>query len=462
MRACRFIVPALILACGFARAAEPTAEPSFSHDVYPVLRERCWSCHSGNKPEGKLRFDDEAAFRRGGESGPVFVAGKPDQSYLIEQITGKKPAMPPEGSALTAEQVDVLRRWIAGGAKIDRMPVDTSAVVAIPKVYDFAPSVTSVAFSPDDKLIACACRSEAVIVSTKEESKPPLRLPTESDLLTHVEFSPDGKLLAVIGGSPARFGEVRFFDPATGKLIASRRESADTLFRGAFSPDGKAIALGGADGAVYIVPVDVKQPAKRIELHSDWVVDVAYTPDGTRLVSVGRDKTTKVASVEKGELLRTIDTGTERMNAVVSDDKLAASCGLTGTLNGYELDVALQNVEVAGSGNGARPVSRVAQYLRSFGPQSGEVLDMALSGDHQLLAVVGRFAGVRLYTFADRKAKPITIRPTNLTYAVALNADGTQVVVGGKSGQLELFDVATGKLLRSIEPVPVKTSLAKK
>src|SRR5690606_21122843 len=130
---------------------------------------------------------------------------------------------------------------------------------------------------------------------------PPLRLPTECDLLSHVAFSPAGKLLAAVGGAPARFGEVRFFDTG-GQLISSRRHGRDTLFRGSFSPDGQAFAAGGADGAVHIIPVDPKQPVRSLDLHSDWVLDVAYSPDGKLLVSGGRDKATKVSAVETGKL----------------------------------------------------------------------------------------------------------------------------------------------------------------
>ena len=64
---------------------------------------------------------------RGGDSGEAITPGKPETSLLLEQVSGAKPAMPPEKPSIGAENVEILRRWIAAGAKIDRVPVDPTA-----------------------------------------------------------------------------------------------------------------------------------------------------------------------------------------------------------------------------------------------------------------------------------------------------------------------------------------------
>ena len=93
----------------------------------------------------------------------------------------------------------------------------------------------------DGKRVAAACRSEVVLIDAEGDAAP-IRIATQSDLVTHVEFSPDGKLLAATGGAPARVGKVQFFNPADGKLISTREVGRDTLFRGNFSQDTKSIA----------------------------------------------------------------------------------------------------------------------------------------------------------------------------------------------------------------------------
>lgn len=87
--------------------------------VKPILKERCFACHGSLKQESKLRLDTGKFMRKGGDSGPAIVEGKVQQSPLFERITSKDDAdrMPPEGNPLTAEQVEVFRKWILEGAK---------------------------------------------------------------------------------------------------------------------------------------------------------------------------------------------------------------------------------------------------------------------------------------------------------------------------------------------------------
>ncbi|MDB5309792.1 MAG: Planctomycete cytochrome [Gemmataceae bacterium] len=108
----------LLIVSPTARAAEP-APVDFARDVVPILSDYCYQCH-GPDPKArkaKLRFDDKASpFDRG-----VIVPGKPTQSELIARVTSTDPesVMPPPGlkRALSAQQVDTLKRWVEQGAK---------------------------------------------------------------------------------------------------------------------------------------------------------------------------------------------------------------------------------------------------------------------------------------------------------------------------------------------------------
>lgn len=449
----------------FANAAEDlspldkvTAEKiSFRKDVSPVVKRHCWGCHSGADPKGGLSMDTVRDMLKGGDGGPLFESGKPDESLLVEMITGDDPEMPQKQPPLSTAKVDILRGWILAGAKDDSLPGDGQIAVSIPATYKYAPAVNSVSLSADGKLLAAACRSEVVLIDLAGD-KPPRRLPTESDLLSHVEFSPDGTLLAAAGGSPARYGEVRFFNPADGKLISSRRIGHDTLFRGNFAPDSKTLALGGADGAIHVVPVDSEAEVRRFELHSDWILDVAFTPDGKMLISGGRDKATKVSSVETGKLLRSVDRSTELISSVGSDGRFAVSAGRGRTLIGYELKIALFGIEVTGAGNGARPVSKRNQYVKNFETQPGEVYDIASSGDRKFIAIAGSYGNVRVYKTDDRQRIALINNVPSPIYCVALDGDGTRLALGSKRGQVQVYELPDVKLIKSLVPVPVEMS----
>ena len=86
--------------------------------VKPVLKEHCYSCHGALKQAGGLRLDTGLAIRRGGDSGPAVVPGRPEESPLIERIaeTDADARMPFEAPALAPSKVAALRDWVAAGA----------------------------------------------------------------------------------------------------------------------------------------------------------------------------------------------------------------------------------------------------------------------------------------------------------------------------------------------------------
>jgi WD40 repeat protein len=439
------------------------SEISFRRDVWPIVRRHCRGCHTNTKLEGGLSMDSVADMLKGGDSGPLFDIKEPDSALLIDMITGDQPEMPKGQPALSAAKIDVIRRWLKAGAKDDSLPGGDAPPVRIPETYRFAPAVTAVAISPDGKRLAAACRSEVVLfLDVDAPESAALRLPTESDLLTHVEFSPDGKLLAASGGSPGQYGELRLYNAADGKLLSARRVGTDTLFRGSFAPDSRSIALGSSSGEAVLIPVDPAAPVKAIPLHSDWVFDVAFTPDGKRIVTGGRDKSSKVASVETGKLLRTVDEAADQVTSVASSAEFAFSSGKARTLTGFEYKIALQGVEVTGGGNGSRPITRRNQYAKGMEAQPGPVLDMATSFDRKRLAIAGAYGDVRVYDTTTRQRVALIPGVPSPIYGVSLNQDGTRIAIGSKSGIVNVYSTADAKLIRSINPVPVEKTVAAK
>jgi hypothetical protein len=109
-------------------ATSATAEDvvDYSTQIKPVLRARCYACHGVLKQESRLRLDTAAAAITGGESGAAIVVGNAAASSLLKRVTAtdESARMPPEGEPLTAAQIQLLKAWIAQGAKapVDEQP----------------------------------------------------------------------------------------------------------------------------------------------------------------------------------------------------------------------------------------------------------------------------------------------------------------------------------------------------
>ena len=112
----RRALAAIALAAMVAWPLQAKEPVSFEREIAPLLEQRCVRCHGSEQQKGSLSLATRAAAMQGGESGAVLVAGKPEESLLLEMVGGSSPAMPKQGRALTNSEIDLLRRWIAEGA----------------------------------------------------------------------------------------------------------------------------------------------------------------------------------------------------------------------------------------------------------------------------------------------------------------------------------------------------------
>jgi len=111
------LVLTLLLTIGPAGEPIRAEEVSFRKQIAPLLETHCLHCHGATAKKGGLSLATAATARVGGDTGPAVVPGKPDESLLLEVVTGPKPRMPRNAPALKAEQVDLLRQWIAQGGQ---------------------------------------------------------------------------------------------------------------------------------------------------------------------------------------------------------------------------------------------------------------------------------------------------------------------------------------------------------
>ena len=87
----KWLAPAVVclwLMIGTVASAGDGGRIDYITDVKPILTRRCAACHGALKQEGALRLDAVQLIRAGGELGPAVLAGRPDESPLLQAVTG--------------------------------------------------------------------------------------------------------------------------------------------------------------------------------------------------------------------------------------------------------------------------------------------------------------------------------------------------------------------------------------
>jgi WD40 repeat protein len=429
------------------------ADPvEYGTDVEPIFADKCFVCHTGSVVQGGYDMATHAGVMKGGKKrgGKVVVPGNPAESFLFLSCSRQaKPIMPPKGedNPLTPAELAVVKLWIEQGAKAPvSARVKAKVVVSLPpaavtpvravavspdgkvvaagrgnqvhlfdgKTGDFLKTLTdpelktadgtpakaahvslveSVATSPDGKTLATGSFGELTLWDL-ETGSPRHRIGGFADRVTAVAFSADGKRLAAGGGAPTEDGEVKVFDPATGKLVFEVKNGhSDTVFGVAFSPDGKLLATAAADKFVKVWEVPGGKLTRSFEGHTGHVLGVGWTADGKRLASCGADNVVKLWDYEKGEKAR---------GDIAGMQKQVTGLAFVGKANQF----------LAGGGDGS---------VRLYNADNG--------------------GNVRQYPGAP-----------DFVYAVAVSPDGEVVATGCEDGLVRIYNGKNGQLVKAAAP----------
>jgi WD40 repeat protein len=371
-----------------------SSKVSYYRQIRPILQANCQGCHQPAKKKGGYIMTDFKLLLAGGDNeGAAIAPGHADKSSLLKMITPQdgEVRMPKGKAPLLDNEVALIKTWIEQGAE-DDTPADAKRHYDTdhPPIYTRPPVVTSIDFSPDGKLLAVAGFHEVLLYDTSStdfKTTPPLagRMIGLSERIQSLRFSPDGQSLAVAAGDPARLGEIQVWDVAKRKLTVSAPISYDTLYGVSWSPDSKLIAFGCPDNTVRSVEAVSGKQVVQMGSHSDWPLSTTFSVKGDHIVSGGRDMSVKLTEVASQRFIDNVTSITP------------------GALKGGVLAVAthplFDHIVAAGS-DGLPKVYRIfrevkreigddAQFIGDLFPISGRVFSARFSADGKRIACGG-------------------------------------------------------------------------
>src|SRR6266568_6862480 len=366
-------------------AAKPAPKVSYYREIRPVLQANCQGCHQAAKNKGGYVMTEFKRLLAGGDSeGAAIVPGHPEKSAILKMVTPQdgEVRMPKGKTPLMETEVALINSWIQQGAE-DDTPADAKRHYDAehPPIYSRPPVISSLDFSPDGKLLAVAGFHEVLLYDNSGAALAG-RLIGLSERVQSLRFSPDGQWLAVAGGDPARLGEIQIWNVEKRKLTVSAPISYDTLYGVSWSPDSKLIAVGCPDNTVRAIEAASGKQVLQMGSHSDWALSTTFSVKGDHVISGGRDMSVKLTELAAQRFVDNVTSITP------------------GALKGGVLALAthphFEHIVAAGS-DGLPKVYRIfrevkreigddAQCIADLFPMTGRVFSVRFSTDGKRLA----------------------------------------------------------------------------
>lgn len=438
-------------------AAEPKPEPkpepklspvSFTRDIAPILADKCLACHKQDRAKGGYRVDTFQALLQPGDSEETpILPGKPDAGLFFHRLItdDEDERMPQQDDPLPSRQITLFKRWIQDGAKFDGRDVNQSLVSLLPKPKPAAPAkypqplpITALAWLQDGKTLAVSGYREVTLWNT-EDGTLTRRISGMPERVFALSLHPDGKLLAVAGGSPGRNGSVVLVDVTSGKTVRELPLNNDTQLAVAFSPNGEFLAYAGAHNVIQVYSTKEWKPLWKVEAHADWVVQLAFSADSKMLASASRDRTAKVFHAGNGEVA---STQTGHGNPVTSITFAAENHRFFSSANNGE--VRLSEFKPEGETSSSVITGRRVEATR-----------ILFSAPYIFIASVdGRLRGFNSTKKKDDAPLELPHYDKQRIDAIALKPGSSILAIAGTSGKVRLIDLKEKKSILTFTASP--------
>lgn len=429
-----------LLCANLVIAQEEDTSVSFD-DVKPILKKRCTTCHGRNDPPSGLDLTTLQALNAGSESGPIVVAGKPEQSLLYTLSAHiEEPIMPPGKDRMPQAELEVIRDWIANGMSsgaassvaqsAELKPITTVTPVSRPT------AITAIAASPLGDLVAISGLRQVVMLRAETlEAIHAYPFP-EGDVFD-LEFSRDGKLLAVAGGKGAASGKVVVLEVATGKRVSESPEEFDVALSVALTKDSRFFAWGGPFREARILEIRTGK-SRSFQGPTDWVLSVDVSPEGRLVAGADRFGGLRVWNTATGKVFWDLRGHTGAVTQVIwSDDgNRLMSVGVDETCRFWDLHSGKE----------------IAKIELSCGQA------WAADWDGDLCAVGGRSGQVVMMDPEGNRLGQCEL--TDEVSEVAFIPNERTLLASDSAGNIAKIEIGSGKVVRRFS-LPIKEQLVK-
>ena len=395
-------------------------------------------------------------------------------------------AFSPDGTRLASGDRDSVNLW---DTTSDDAPITLQKHTSYPDHYVLA-------FSPDGKMLAGGSEDSTVQLWDTTTSESIVTFTSHSSNIDALAFSPDGSTLA----SGSSDGTVRFWNIKTGEPLQNRISGHLSWLRGAtFYKDSSTIASVAYNGIITLWDLNKSQKTTlqtQTTLEGrwlpNWYPDLAFSPDGTKLVSFGVDNNSSNPWFNDALHLTDVNTGRElatspgyASNLTFSPDgKTVAGTRGNATIRLWNTETG-ENLDISLSDPNDMPVSRTLVFSPDgkklaggtmgghvqmwdaetgvalttfFGEESpiddsyrDPILRLAFSSDSSLLAV-GSLKQIRMLgNLRQIGFKEVSYPAEVWAEALVFSPDNTVLVTGLiNAGGIELWDLTTGNRLTTL------------
>ncbi len=291
--------------------------------------------------------------------------------------------------------------------------------------------VRSVVFSPNGRMLVSGSDDQTIKLWDVQSGKCIQTLEGDSGYLYSVAFHPSGRIFATSSEKT-----LRLWDIHTNECLQILIGHTNKIRSIAFSPDGKMLASGSYDQTIKLWDASTGQCLKTLQANKQGMAfrirSIAFSPDSKTLASGSSEQIIKLWDVSTGQCLKTIQGHIREVTSVVFSPggQILASSSFDSTIKLWDL----------GTGQCLKTLQGHTKWVRSI----------TFSNDGKMLASAGDDQTARLWDLMNSQCFKILQGYHHLVLSVAFSPDNCTLASGSDDGILRLWNTNTGQCFKNL------------